>query len=399
MNGSSGAPLPATADVVVVGLGGFGSATAYWLARRGVGVLGLEQFELGHVRGASHDHSRIIRRSYHTPGYVELTAEAYDAWQTVEDDSGEELIAVTGGIDFFPPDAAISADSYRTSLDAVGVPYEWIDGAEVCRRWPQYAAGSLITPDVHAIWQAEGGIVPAGRATAVMQRLAVAHGAHLRDHIGVQALRPVGGEVDVVTDQGVVRAGRVVVAADAWTSRLLAPLGYDLPLAVTREQVSYFPHAQLDQFQPDRFPVWIWMDDPSFYGFPVYGDPTAVKAAEDCGGFEVDPDTRTFDPDATMQDRLVGFMHGLLGPGLGAPRTVTCLYTMTSDRDFLCDRLPEHPQISAVLGSGHGFKFASWFGRTLAGYACDEPTRPELAPFSFARPSLMAPISRDAWMV
>jgi sarcosine oxidase len=100
-----------------------------------------------------------------------------------------------------------------------------------------------------------------------------------------------------------------------------------------------------------------------------------------------------------MQDRLVGFMHGLLGPGLGAPRTVTCLYTMTSDRDFLCDRLPEYPQISAALGSGHGFKFASWFGRTLAGYACDEPTRPELAPFSFARPSLMAPISRDAWMV
>ncbi|MEI6402939.1 MAG: FAD-dependent oxidoreductase, partial [Actinomycetota bacterium] len=99
MNGSSGAPLPATADVVVVGLGGFGSATAYWLARRGVQVLGLEQFELGHVRGASHDHSRIIRRSYHTPGYVELTAEAYDAWQTVEDDSGEELIAITGGID------------------------------------------------------------------------------------------------------------------------------------------------------------------------------------------------------------------------------------------------------------------------------------------------------------
>jgi sarcosine oxidase len=141
------------------------------------------------------------------------------------------------------------------------------------------------------------------------------------------------------------------------------------------------------------------MDDPAFYGFPVYGDPTAVKAAEDCGGFEVDPDTRTFDPDATMQDRLVGFMHGLLGPGLGAPRTVTCLYTMTSDRDFLCDRLPEYPQISAALGSGHGFKFASWFGRTLAGYACDEPTRPELAPFSFARPSLMAPISRDAWMV
>ena len=72
------------ADVAVIGLGGLGSATAYWLARRGVPVVGFEQFELGHVRGASHDHSRIIRRSYHTPEYVRLTAGAYDAWREVE---------------------------------------------------------------------------------------------------------------------------------------------------------------------------------------------------------------------------------------------------------------------------------------------------------------------------
>ena len=53
-------------NIAVVGLGGLGSAAAYWLARRGADVTGFEQFELGHVRGASHDHSRIIRRTYHT---------------------------------------------------------------------------------------------------------------------------------------------------------------------------------------------------------------------------------------------------------------------------------------------------------------------------------------------
>jgi sarcosine oxidase len=51
-------------EYLVLGLGGFGSAAAYWLARRaGTEVLGLEQFELGHVRGESQDHSRIIRLS------------------------------------------------------------------------------------------------------------------------------------------------------------------------------------------------------------------------------------------------------------------------------------------------------------------------------------------------
>src|SRR6188474_2304398 len=94
-------------DVVVVGLGGLGSGAAYWLARGGASVQGLEQFELGHDRGASEDHSRIIRLSYHTPAYVALATRAYEAWAAVEDEAGESLILETGGLDLWPPNAAI----------------------------------------------------------------------------------------------------------------------------------------------------------------------------------------------------------------------------------------------------------------------------------------------------
>src|ERR671917_2502592 len=90
-------------EYIVLGLGGFGSAAAYWLARRaGTEVLGIEQFELGHDRGESQDHSRIIRLSYHTPGYVELAKRAYEAWATLEADAGEQVILKTGGLDFAP---------------------------------------------------------------------------------------------------------------------------------------------------------------------------------------------------------------------------------------------------------------------------------------------------------
>jgi sarcosine oxidase len=387
--------------VAVIGLGGLGSATAYWLARRGVDVVGFEQFELGHVRGASHDHSRIIRRSYHTPLYVRLTAEAYDAWHSVEADAGESIVATTGGIDLFPPDAAIDIDTYTGSLAAEGVPFDLIDGGEVCRRFPAFAAGSLVTPEVRAIHSAETGIVPAGRATSVLQRMAVTHGAQLRDRSPVRSIVPTSsGEVDIVTDAGVTRVGSVVVTADAWTARLLGPLtGTELPLAVTKEQVSYYQHADLERFSIGRFPVWIWMDDPSFYGFPVYGDLTATKAAEDCGGAEVDPDTRSFDADLPMEARLSAFMERLVGTGLGEPRTTTCLYTLTSDRDFVLGRLPDLPQVSVALGAAHGFKFAAWFGDQLARLAVGEDARPELEPFSFARPSLHAPITRESWLV
>ncbi len=116
-------------DVAVVGLGGLGSATAWQLARRGVSVVGLEKFELGHLRGASHDTSRILRRSYHTPAYVRLAGEAYDDWADLERVSGERLVTVTGGVDLFPPGAAIPADDYAASMVAGGVPFEQLDAA------------------------------------------------------------------------------------------------------------------------------------------------------------------------------------------------------------------------------------------------------------------------------
>ena len=163
-------------DVVVVGLGALGSAAAMHLARRGRRVLGLERFELGHHRGASHDTSRILRHSYHTPGYVRLTQEAYDDWAQLERWSGEQLVTVVGGLDLFPPSPAIAMIDYTASLDDVGIAYELLDDPEIVRRWPQFTLPSGTV----GLFQERGAIVPAGRGTALMQKLAVEAGADLR---------------------------------------------------------------------------------------------------------------------------------------------------------------------------------------------------------------------------
>ena len=89
----------------------------------------------------------------------------------------------------------------------------------------------------------------------------------------------------------------VVVCADAWTNQVLASLGVTIPLTVTLEQPTYFQPADPAPFVD--MPLWIWMDEPSYYGFPCYGEST-IKAAQDCGGPVVDPDHRTSDPDPEM---------------------------------------------------------------------------------------------------
>jgi sarcosine oxidase len=117
----------------VVELGALGSASAYHLARRGFSVLGLERFELGHHRGASHDTSRILRHSYHTPEYVRLTQEAYVDWATLSAQADRELVTVVGGLDLFPADPAIPTADYTDSMALTGVPYELLGVDEIIR--------------------------------------------------------------------------------------------------------------------------------------------------------------------------------------------------------------------------------------------------------------------------
>ena len=389
-------------DTVVVGLGGLGAATIWQLARRGVDVVGLEKFELGHLRGASHDTSRILRRSYHTAAYVRLAGEAYHDWAELSRACGEQLVTTVGGVDLFPPDAAIPMVDYVESLTAVGVPFELLESDKASARWP-----ALRVPEgAVALQQADTSIVPAGRATATMTRLASDAGARVHDRSPVTLLSPQDDGTVTVHTGGptprAFRARRVVLTADAWTNDLLAHLGTALPLTVTREQATYYRPRNPEAFGPDRLPVWIWMDDPSFYGFPTYaegGNKALVKAAQDCGGAVTTGDGRSFEPDAHALQRLSGFVWNLV-PGIGTEHhSITCLYTLTPDRDFVVGEVPSCPSVVVGLGAGHAFKFAPTFGRLLADLVIEGGTSSDIAAFAPDRPALVDGDHPVSWLV
>ncbi len=372
-------------DYIVLGLGGFGSAAAYWLARRaGKEVLGLEQFELGHGRGESQDHSRIIRLSYHTPGYVELAKHAYRAWAEVERDSGDQLVLKTGGLDWGPRVSAIPLSTYTDSMDAAGVSYERLDADEITRRWPPFRP----TDDIHGVFQPESGIAMAARGNAAHIRMARSQGATLCDRTPVDEIRPLDGEIEVVAGGTTYRCRRLIIAAGAWSNKALAPFGVQLPLRVTKEQVTYFASSRAADFQPDRFPIWIWMDDPCFYGFPLFGE-AGPKVGQDAGGQEVTGDTRDFEPDEPARRRVMDFLRQYIPSALGPIiYTKTCLYTLTPDRDFVLDGVPGRSDALIAIGGGHGFKFASLIGRILSELAIDGRSSHDLSPFRIDRPIL-----------
>jgi sarcosine oxidase len=392
-------------DVVVVGLGALGSAAACWAARRpGVRVLGLEQFELGHSLGASQDVSRIIRLSYHRPDYVRLARRAYESWGEVERDTGVQVVFRTGGLDVGPREkdhgVEIDLDAYSDAMTAEGVPYEVLDADEVMRRFPAWRLR-----DEHvALYQPDAGLADPSRGNVAHRDLALAHGATLRDRARVTGIANGGDGVVTLALEGgeVITAGTAIIAADSWTNDVLAPLGVRLPLTITQEQVSWFtPRADPGLFAPDRFPVWIWMHEPSFYGFPTYGHP-GPKIGQDVGGREVTNATRTFERDEDAHARVMAFLGEHL-PGMAVEPflTKTCLYTLTPDRDFVIDSLPEHPQVHVVLGSAHAYKFASVLGRILVERALDgsSPSERELNAFRIDRPILREASPRRTFVV
>lgn len=385
-------------DVAVVGLGGIGSAAAWYAASSGASVIGLERFELGgHHRGASHDHSRIIRHSYNTAHYVTLTFGAYDAWRDVERASDERCVHTTGGLDLFPAGAAIDIDTYRSAMGAANVDFDELGATDVMRRWP----GFRLAADVTALHQSATGLVSPAHTVAVLQRLATERGAVLRGATAVTALEQCGEQrVRVRLGDGTtVEAGHVIVAADAWTKPLIDPLlDHPLPLTVTKEQVTYYDVVDPASFAIGSWPVWIWMDDPSFYGFPTFAKP-GIKVSQDCGGHAVDPDMRSFDPDPAILGRTDTFVADTFGNSVGgAHTTTTCLYTLTPDRDFVLDAVPG-TDIIVALGSAHAYKFAAWFGRTAAALTRGDRTNADLAPFSLQRPALTDPMFVANWLV
>jgi sarcosine oxidase len=219
----------------------------------------------------------------------------------------------------------------------------------------------------------------------------------------VTALRDAGGgELELTTADGsVYRTGHVVLAADAWTNELLASFGRRLPLTITQEQVTYYACPRPGDFAPDRFPVWIWMDEPCFYGFPTYGEP-GPKAAQDVGGQETTAAERTFEVDQAAHARVDAFLRahlpGALGPDL---YTRTCLYTLTPDRDFVLGPVPEAPNVLVALGAAHAFKYASVFGRILAELVVDgtTPSAAEIGGFALDRPILLMADPPTSFMV
>ncbi|HEY0000892.1 MAG TPA: N-methyl-L-tryptophan oxidase, partial [Actinoplanes sp.] len=276
-------------DVIVVGLGGMGSAAAWQLAARGERVLGLEKYGPAHSRGSSHGGSRVTRQSYfESTEYVPLLLRAYDLFDQLAVDSGRDVITLTGGVMIGRPESRTVSGS-RASAEKWGLEHEMLDAAELRRRFPTLAPA----PHEIALYEAKAGLVRPEATVAGQLELATKKGADLRFAEPMTSWEETGDGVRVTTANGSYTAGQLIITPGAWAPELLADLG--VPLRIERQVQFWFaPRGGVTPFLPDRHPIYIWEDavGEQIYGFPAIDGPDGgVKIAFFRRGTPTTPDT------------------------------------------------------------------------------------------------------------
>ncbi|MGH2698215.1 MAG: FAD-dependent oxidoreductase [Actinomycetota bacterium] len=333
-------------DVVIVGAGIMGAATARALSRSGLTVNLVEQFEPGHKRGSSHGTSRIFRLSYPDPMYVAMAQEALSLWRAAEGETGESLVLTTGGFD-----AGEAIENNANALSECGASFEMVKAADALDRWPQVA----LAPDEVALWHPDAGVALADKALSNFLRVAMRAGVRVHGNTRADSLELTEDGVAVHCEAKSFHGAVAVVTAGGWAAKLLATARVTLDVKPTRETISYFSIAE-------SAPTLVEWSQPSIYALPAPG--FGLKAGEHIAGPATDPEQ----PGEVNMDSVERISAWVARRFPGADPTPahaeTCIYTNTPDEHFVLER--HGPIVVGSPCSGHGFKFAPLIGKRLA---------------------------------
>jgi sarcosine oxidase len=378
-------------DVIVVGVGSMGSAAVHTLAARGLSVLGLERYGPAHDQGSAHGGSRIIRQSYFEgPAYVPLLQRAFEGWRELQEQSGRDLLRLSGGIYIGDPDNPVVIGSRAAAL-IHGLPHEVLDAAEITSRFP------TMRPPDHAVgvYEPNAGYVCPEETVLAGVDLARRHGAVLCFDEPVTGWRTtLGGGVEVITATGRYGADRLVLTPGAWAPELLPGV---TPILVER-QIFYWFEPDFTTGVPyeayaDGHPVYIEETDGNgmLYGFPMIDGPAGgLKLAfyRQNVGFTtpetIDRTVHAEEVDA-MRRRAVQLFPHLTGPLV---RAATCMYASAPDDHFVIGLLDGMSQVVVACGfSGHGFKFVPVVGEIVADLVQAGTTEHDIDLFDIDRPA------------
>ena len=364
-------------DVIVVGLGAFGSAALWRLAERGAEVAGLERHGIGHHLGSSHGATRLFRVACQEhPGLAAVALKSLELWTGLGNETGECLVRQTGCLSVGSPGSRPVRGTLAAAA-AAGLPVVELGHEELVARQPQYAG---LAPGDVAVWDPGAGICYPERNVRAQAAAARRLGAGVYPHTMVTSVEPGPDGVTVRTATAEFRAPQVVVAAGAWLGRLVA----GLPLAPQRTPLYWFRprDPRSADFTLDRFPAFIWeRPGGGLWGHGSDEDFGIKVGLENLGrnpggsaGIDPEEMDRYIHLDTDIDELASAVTEAFPGLDPRPAKVIPCVITDSPDGQFLAGRLPGEPRVVVAGGdSGHGFKHAAGIGELLAQIVTGEP--------------------------
>jgi len=361
-------------DYIVIGVGSMGSSTCYHLAKSSAHVMGIEQFELAHEKGAHSGQSRIVRKAYFEhPDYIPLLERAYQNWQEIERISGNKLYHQTG-LFYSAPQGHAIIENIRDAAKRYKIPL--MDSAQQ----DEIPILPLFSVPDHYEWiyEPEAGFVETEKTILTYVEEAKKLGAVIHQQEKVIDWQVTDDGVVVSTEKGQYTCRKIIVTAGPWSAKLMPSINDQLK--ITRQTLMWLQPEEPTLFQSTKFPCWFVVDKDkpgAYYGFPIapindHKNPNGFKFAYHYPGDETDPDEVNKSISSEDIQPLLAFIDTYIPKAKGQVLGVkTCLYSNSQDEHFVIDSLRDTDgKVCYARGfSGHGFKFVSVVGEIMADLA------------------------------
>jgi sarcosine oxidase, subunit beta len=366
-------------DVLIVGAGVIGAATAYHLSSLGAGdVTVIDRDVVG--SGMSSRSSALVRMHYTFPPEVDLAVRSDMMFSNWAEMTGRpSCVRRTGFVRIVRPGEEPQLRANVAMQRQHGARAEIVD-ADALRE----LAPGLYADDVScAAWEQNGGYGDGALVAGDLLAAARQRGARYRPHVRADALVRAGDRITgISTAEGIKHAGIVVLATGVWSAPLLRTAGLALPIETEFHEVAVLAHDE------GRGAPVAGIDSTT----GTYFRPEAAGLMTLAGTFD---GPRGTDPDsipATAPDERLASIAGSAArriPALadaGITRGVTGVYDMTPDARPLLGGLPGLGGLVVAAGlSGMGFKISPAVGEAVAELVLHgKATHVDLAPF---RPS------------
>lgn len=376
-------------DVIVIGGGPMGLATAAELSKTDKSTLLIEQYNFINQKGSSAGMSRQFRVQYAQKYMAELAVESIRYWDALQETTNDELIGKVGSLWFGDPALSSQEGGIQAAMDVMdelNIPYTPLTAEQIEAQFPF----KNIPKKYNGFFQGDGGIIDFNATQKALYNICdCANNVDLKANTPVTNIQSLDNGSIIVSANGEdIMAKKLVLTPGPYVNDILRFFNLSVDIDIWEMSSAYYKKTE-----DITLPTWFVFQEPQntslFYGFPEvdWSHPDYIRVAPDIPDRIIkDPSQRTGVP----SEKSLGYNEAwirdhMIGLDTTSKFTATCLITLSNNnKELLLDTLPDNVNNNKniiLYTGGWAAKFVPLLGKILSDLALTNTTEYDISNF------------------